>query len=127
MWTLGHLVTFADNLAVIWYLASAIAWCWWRILGGAWKEESWLAFLIFLHRELWPLVPPALVVDIGFRTYSGIAGRVSFIVFGAVVLVQWWETRNWPDDENVWRRRGRRLKEKISALGGKLVVGSETT
>lgn len=54
-----------------------------------------------------------------------ILGPVLRTLADAIYGLWWWRSRNWPDDK--WTRRGRRLKEKIAAVRGKLVAVPATT
>jgi hypothetical protein len=120
MWS--NVVVFVSNAGFLWFwslfLARNLPW---------WRSPSKLrTVLIFLHQQLWIV---GLGVSIPFvKDYpgDGFWARLWDLIVVAGVTGLWWGSRNWPD-ENVWKRRGRRLKNKVSALGGKLVVVPETT
>ena len=78
-----------------------------------WRACGWM------HQELWIAVPPGMLL----ATIQNWHGHTPWlVVFNAWSLYQWWTLRNWPDDENRWKRRGRKLKDAVAERAGRLVV-----
>jgi hypothetical protein len=77
-----------------------------------------------IHQEMWLFAPPGLLILLSRAVHE----HHYWAIFVYLVNVWcWWRYRDWPDDENRWLRRGRKLKEKVAARGGKLVVVPTTS
>src|SRR3954466_1664226 len=117
---------------IVWNVAWGYVGVWWSAvtLGRTiytTRPESRLAqSLVFVHQTLWIGTPVALLLQLALAPAPHSMLDPFWRALGTLYLGWvWWVCRNWPDD--TWTRRGRRLKEKIAALGGKLVVVPETT
>jgi hypothetical protein len=40
----------------------------------------------------------------------------------SIATVAWWITRNWPSDDDRWKRRRKKLTEAVKQKAGRLVV-----
>lgn len=112
------LMAIAEQVTHVW------AWSAWLAMVVFTSEGRVREFLVFVHQELWPVAPVGYLIMIGGWAVvpHGVVGWL--VGLGIVVFapIFWWGSRNYPDDDNVWKRRGRRLKEKVARAGGKLVV-----
>ncbi len=71
-----------------------------------------------IHQELWLFAPAGLVVNAVIIWNGPVPWMIVFSAFGLLV---WWQARKWPDD-NVWKRRGKKLRDKVAVSAGRLVV-----
>lgn len=94
------------------------------MLAQAWGSDKVFAFLVWVHQQLW-ITAPLILVTLAHDSVVYPHSRFLLSAIAAFVMWLWWKYRNWPD-ENKWTRRGRRLKEKVAARGGKLVVEPAT-
>src|SRR5262245_523848 len=80
-------------------------------------ERVWRSFAR-IHQEVWIVAPVGLlsmaVTDWRERDYFS-------LFFDAVNLWNWWNLRNWPED-NHWKRRAKKAKEAVAVRAGRLVV-----
>jgi len=80
-------------------------------------EKIWRA-LARAHQELWLFAPPGLLLSVIEIWHS----RAPWlIVFNAMGVFSWWQSRNWPED-NHWKRRGKKAREAVARRAGRLVV-----
>lgn len=84
-----------------------------------WVETFWRANAR-MHQELWLFVPPG--VGLAAIEHCHSADLKWLVLFDTLTLINWWRFRDWPDDENRWKRRGRKAKESVSRVGARLVV-----
>ncbi len=70
------------------------------------------------HQELWLFALPGLVVNLIGHVQHG---STALAAIDLINIAGWWLWRNWPDD-NVWKRRGRRVKDAVAERAGRLVV-----
>lgn len=70
------------------------------------------------HQELWLFAPAGLVYAAVDSWNSPRPWTIVFVPWGLLI---WWWARNWPDD-NVWKRRRKKLRDAVKAVGGRLVV-----
>lgn len=71
-----------------------------------------------VHQELWLFAP----VGVLFVTTEALDSPHPWTaVAGVGSLAIWWRARDWPD-ENIWKRRGRKLRDAVKARAGRLVV-----
>lgn len=77
-----------------------------------------------VHQELWLLAPAGLVLT-SVEQWHG--GHGWYLIFTAINLWLWWHYRNAPDDENRWKRRGKKTASKVAEAAGKLVVVPATS
>lgn len=111
----------AINVVLAWWLPLNLAYLWSGL------PEQVYRFLVWIHQELWIMVPvPLLAFAVIMPGVHGPSSRFGASLVVLLVGFDWWYLRNWPD-ENKWKRRGRRLKEKVAVRGGTLVVESATT
>lgn len=111
---------------IVWYMS--LLWLWVAVMALVLQGGKLGTLFAFLHQELW-IVGPGVVLALPWNSAqpdTTAADRLLMTVLTAEHLWLWWSLRNWPD-ENKWTRRGRRLKEKVAARGGKLVVEPATT
>jgi len=81
-------------------------------------DVVWRAFA-HMHQELWIAVPPC----IAFAAVDHWHAHPWYGLFcDALSLVIWVQFRDWPDDENRWKRRGRKLLDAVAERAGRLVV-----
>lgn len=117
--------------AVAWMSLQFVIVLWWlplnvAFLGANRLPERVFRFCVWLHQEMWIAVPlPLLVFAVVMPGVQGWGDHLGGSLLVLILGVDWWYLRNWPD-ENKWTRRGRRLKEKVAARGGKLVVEPAT-
>ena len=113
---MSALVHAADAVTSVWRWAVLGALLLWVV--GRIREGRVLGSLVRIHQELWLFAPPGLFMDV----YRDWAGRYWFgMFFSLFMFVNWWFLRNWPDD-NAWKKRGRKLRDKVRAVAGRLKV-----
>jgi hypothetical protein len=79
--------------------------------------------LRWLWAELRPFYLPACVVGVLETVLAGEGGGFWIWVGHALQFACWWIYKNVDDDdEDRWKRRKAKLKEKVAQLGGRLVV-----
>lgn len=83
-------------------------------------SQTWGAILARCHQEMWLAAAPGIFVVSPVYSFHA-DGHQWLLVFDALNAWVWWNARNWPDD-NLWKRRGRRLAEKVAESAGRLVV-----
>jgi len=114
------LLALADGVYLVWSLALAFGFVG-RIvhtvngsdrLGRLWQAAA------RVHQEAWLFAAPAMLIRISDHVDS-IPWYLVIDLCGAWV---WWTTRDWPDDENPWKRRGKRAKDAVTERAGRLVV-----
>lgn len=112
----------ADNYVLMWWVGLMVA----KIAYSLSRDAAFTRFCVFMHQQLWIGMPVALLLDVVLAppAHNMLAPLVRAVLF-AYIGWRWWRSRDWPD-ENPWKRRGRRLKEKVAARGAKLVVVPET-
>jgi hypothetical protein len=71
-----------------------------------------------IHQELWIVVPIGALSSALHHWHSHTPWM---IIFDALTLYNWWNLRNWPE-ENRWKKRGKKAKEAIAVRAGRLVV-----
>lgn len=109
-------------VTVLWYMAAVTAVVteiFADVLPGTVMASVYRA-AVRLHQELWIAAPVGVVGKL-FEAEQAGAGDVGMAVLG---VGAWWYLRNWPDD-NVWKRRGRRLRERVVEHAGRLAVVPE--
>lgn len=82
--------------------------------------------LVRAHKELWIVFPPGALASLVEIWHSSHPYLVAFNAWG---VITWWSLRNWPDDDNEWKRRAKKAKETVAERAGRLVivpVGSES-
>lgn len=117
---MSALTTLASGVWLMWTLALStglFAELWQLITARRWAGEL-RAAAGRVHQELWILAPPGMLLGTVTHWHSHAPW---LIVFDALSMWNWWVYRNWPD-ENRWKRRGRKLRDKVAQRGGKLVV-----
>lgn len=117
MWDL--ISSLSMDAAMVWLVCAGVA-----IFSKGILPDRLFRVFARLHQELWlwgPLILVTFVHDAATEP-----GGFWIVLTTAVHLWCWWSLRDWPD-ENRWKRRGRRLKEKVAVRGGTLVVESATT
>ena len=82
------------------------------------RAERVFAACVRIHQELWIAAPPGIAIG-AVMTIHGTHWWT--IIFNACTLYNWVLFRDWPD-ENIWKRRGRKLRDKVTVQDGKLVV-----
>lgn len=83
------------------------------------------AFIIVreIHNELKPFVLPAIVVIAIFQD-GPMSARIINTVFN---IAFWWAYKDLDNDDDRWKKRKRKLKDKVQVSGSKLVVVPELT
>lgn len=71
-----------------------------------------------IHQELW-LVAPVGALSTAVQHWH--SHTPWMVVFDVLTLFNWWNLRNWPD-ENRWKKRGKKAKEAVAVRAGRLVV-----
>jgi len=71
------------------------------------------------HQELWIAVPPGIV----FWAVDALRDPQVSLLWPGLALLSWVLYGDWPDD-NVWKRRGRKLKDAVTVRAGRLVVAT---
>ncbi|WP_203832668.1 hypothetical protein, partial [Actinoplanes lobatus] len=94
-----------------------------QIRGNRSKAETLWRSFARAHQELWLFAPPGLLLAAVRDWHSPTPWQ---IVFDAINLWNWWHYRNWPDDENRWKRRAKKAKEAVAVRAGRLVVVPST-
>lgn len=93
-----------------------------RIVRDLVGDRAWLRWLALpaeLHHELWPFALPGLLLSAVYEFLTR-----DWLQFGSalVMLAIWARTRNWPGDDDRWRRRRRKLAATVQRQGGRLVI-----
>lgn len=123
-----------SGILSVFYVATA-AWAW-SVAAGIFVELTLIFYprlatnatamrllttAVRIHQEAWIAAPVwpawALIVAAQARDVSG-------IIWGPLFLFMWWRLRNWPSG-NVWKRRGRKARERIAERAGRLTVVPE--
>lgn len=78
--------------------------------------------LRFAFWELRPLFVPAAVIHIGLGIILAMVGTTDLFTFGLQLFNWWWLKDPKDDDDDRWKRRVKKAAEKVSVLGGRLVV-----
>lgn len=75
--------------------------------------------LVRIHQELWLFAAPGIVYLLAKHWME----RDYFdTFFSAVNVFNWWHFRNWPDDDNRWNKRRKKLQSKVKEMSGRLIV-----
>jgi hypothetical protein len=90
-----------------------------------WPDAAATRRLVRVVQILWLLAGPGLVV-VAVHSWGALLDGDAFrgLVFAAALLGlwRWWKDRNWPDDDNPWKRLLRRAAARVAAVGNRLVV-----
>lgn len=74
----------------------------------------------FFH-ELRPFYLPAVVLHVGYLSaHDQILGWNT--LWATLSLINWWGLKDVDDDDDRWKRRRRKVAEKIARIGGRLAV-----
>jgi hypothetical protein len=112
-----------ETFATIWntlYLPFAVlylwAW-WWPRLSRPWMRT--------LKAEAYPFYPAAILIDLGVDLWGDHGAGFDFysLVMHTVALLGWllWDN----DDDERWKRRRRKLAQRVARAGARLVVVPE--
>lgn len=119
---MAQVLTFlATWITSMWSMSLAIAmigrlWC--QIKDQPFVEKLWRGFA-WQHQQLWLFVPPGALIAATEHWHG--QGQSWLVFFDALTLFNWWNFRNWPED-NHWKRRGKKAKEAVERRAGRLVV-----
>jgi hypothetical protein len=105
----------ATVIYVSWALSAAV------LILAKWMGRR-PAAAVHLFHELKPFVVPVRIVGFVFDSILR-TDQPGWLVFGLVVdLGFWWLVRRDGDDDDRWKRRGRRLSERVAQIGARLTV-----
>ena len=119
---MSALVTLGNTVWSIWniVLAAAVVGRFiWLMKPTKQRERAW-RILGRVHRELWLIALPGLVATMHRHLQSDFQWYL--LIFDAFGLYNWWFYRNWPDDDNHWKRRAKKAKDAVAVRAGRLVV-----
>jgi hypothetical protein len=106
------------------YCAALLTWSFGTILrvrmAGRTSPPRWAEVLIRGKREIHPFIPFAILINLLIVNWDQGWGDDMFnIVIAAWALIGWFLDK---DDDDRWKRRRKKLAEKVSVRGGKLVT-----
>ena len=82
------------------------------------RLELWWRSAARIHQELWIAAPVGALLGALDHWHSHTPWMIAFDALG---LYNWWNLRNWPED-NHWKRRAKKAKEAVAVRAGRLVV-----
>ena len=89
-------------------------------MAGRVSTPAWAARLIRFKREVHPFIPVAILVNLIIVNWDAGWGIDLFnTVIAGWALIGWFLDR---DNDDRWKRRRKKLAEKVSVRGGKLVT-----
>lgn len=111
-------------MSAVLYLASVVTamWSWSGLALSLCKDFGWRrpAAARWLWAELRPLYLPSVLLLIGNDAMHGeIVGWNA--LWAALCLVNWWFLKD-VDEDDRWKRRRRKVAEKVARMGSRLVV-----
>jgi hypothetical protein len=87
------------------------------------SKNVWLLALVAVggraHQEMWPIIPVAILIN-AVRHWHG--GDWYMVFFDMLALWNWWVLRNFPGDDNQWKRRAKKARDAVAVRGSRLVV-----
>lgn len=117
---MNALIWIATSIHTVWICALALAHighsCW--VLGMGKPARLFSLAAGRVHQELWLFAPPGGLLAVHERIADERWVNAALVLLGCWL---WWRDRDWPDD-NIWKKRGRKLRDKVRVLAGRLVV-----
>jgi hypothetical protein len=89
-------------------------------LAAAVRQNEKLGIVAFrlgrVQQNLRPFALPGLILSA-----TAVHNPIDVITL-TMALITWWLAKDWPDDDDPWKRRGKRALEAVKRQGSKLVV-----